>query len=163
MKVIALYGKANTGKTSALNTVAEGLKAGGATIIETVKNDFDTADRRYLIKLADGRMVCITTAGDDAETQEAKFIFVKKCKPEIWITASHERDESADPVKDSYREGYSDHVTWIRKLYPMVIIQNEKDYKYKNDEPPLFLESICDRLNRIDSARILNMIFQETT
>ena len=37
MKVIALYGKANTGKTSTLNTVAEGLKAGGATIIETVK------------------------------------------------------------------------------------------------------------------------------
>lgn len=163
MKVIALYGKANTGKTSTLNTVVERLKTLGARIIDTEKNDSNNADRRYIIELDDGRRVCITTAGDYSETQDANYNFVKVHKPEIWVTASHEKDGSIDSVKKSFQEGYTDYVIWIRKLYPMMIIQNETIYRYKKDESSLFLESICNRMNQIDADRVLNLIFHQTT
>lgn len=109
--------------------------------------------------VSDGRTVCITTAGDDWETQNENLNYVKERNPDIWITASHTKDDSTGPVMEPVRIERVDHVTWVRKLSPTTIMHSNSDYRYETDQPSVFLDSICKRMNQIDADRILNMVY----
>ena len=158
MKIIALYGKPNTGKTTTLNLVVKSLKQDSS---ELEKPEIGVLDNRYYLKLSDGRTVCITTAGDDWETQNDNLNYVKERNPDIWITASHTKDDSTAPVLEPVRNGAIGYVTWIRKLFPVTIMHSNSAYRYETDQPSVFLDSICNRMNQIDADRILNMIYYD--
>lgn len=82
MKVICLYGRSNIGKTSTLKMLIDEIIAKNIGHIE----DF-AYDCLYTLKLTDGRLVCVTTSGDDLEVAESNAAYVREHKPDIWFTA----------------------------------------------------------------------------
>lgn len=162
MRIIGLYGASNTGKTTTLNLVANDLEKSGANILSH-ERVYESSDYRYYIQCPNRLKLCITTAGDNKTIQQENVDFVapKENKVDIWITASRTSGESTLPMV-TFANDQKTTILWVRKLSPIIIDQS-KGYKYENDRPSIFGNSICDRLNRIDSDRILNMVFQETT
>ena len=158
MKIIALYGPANTGKSTTLKLVAENLKK---SLNQTgnpvaIAND----DYRYTFTLPKGDMVCITTAGDNDIIQIDNADYALKQSADIWVTASHVKDSSIGPVMNLAQAGHAPYVIWVEKLRALI---NKQDTNYKNnygvDQPKLFFETISDRMNHIDADRILNLIY----
>ena len=82
MKVICLYGRSNSGKTSTLKMLVEEI------IVKNIGHIEDSSyDCLYTLKLTDGRLVCVTTSGDDLEVAESNADYVRKQNPDIWFTA----------------------------------------------------------------------------
>lgn len=82
MKVIYLYGHSNSGKTTTLKMLINEIIAKKIGYLE------DAAfDCLYTLKLSDGRLVCVTTSGDDSEVAESNADYIRKHNPDIWFTA----------------------------------------------------------------------------
>lgn len=156
MIVIALYGSTNTGKTTTLNLVAESLIKSGVSVLKQV--DVNEFDRRYSLVLHDGLKICITTIGDNEVIQRENIRFVIGQAPDIWITATRSKGGSTGPLHELLVSHLSEKTVWVKKQSATIIIQDLNRYEYVCDEPKLFRDSICGRMNRIDADRILNML-----
>lgn len=90
MKIVCLYGRANTGKTTTLKMLSE-------TVVRLGLGNFeDWTENNCSIRLSNGKLVCITSAGDDGETKDDNISYVDFHKPDLWFTAMRTKGESTD-------------------------------------------------------------------
>jgi hypothetical protein len=116
MKVISLFGSADTGKTRTLLDLVQLLLKNGSLLIPPEPFVFGDCDGNFLVVLATGKRVCITTSGDNAAIQEANLRFVENQKPDIWITASRTRGGSCGVIFTSTILSI-DEMIWAGKTY----------------------------------------------
>ena len=140
MKVICLYGRASSGKTSTLNILIKQLEKGGAKIISQEKQYLE--DQRVSLKFNE-KTVTITTGGDYAETIKENFEFALSQKCDLWITATR---TSGNTVKEI--ENIHIPTDWIKKS----IIECEWENKTSNFD---YAISVA---NQFDAERLFNKL-----
>ena len=95
MKVIALYGRANCGKTETLTKLINLIiKANPNGIIMSNVNG---ADSQFVLSYQN-KIICICTAGDYPDNIEANFNFAIAGQADLLVTASRSRGATCDKV-----------------------------------------------------------------
>lgn len=108
LKIVALGGLNNSGKTNILNKLIENLLRdstfgniegnGGIKIVDGI-SDYSTDG--FAVFNHNGKIVCITTGGDNAKILQNNIQKAKDFKSEILVTACHVRSESVfKPIVD---------------------------------------------------------------
>jgi Cdc6-like AAA superfamily ATPase len=119
-KIIALYGAANTGKTTTLNYLIDLLKkAQSLSDYSTISiedcGDKRHADQRVVVEIQ-GLKIAITTSGDNGTELKRNIEYFKQNDCDIAITATRTRGYSVEELK-----GFSNvaglNVERIRKEY----------------------------------------------
>lgn len=103
-KIIGLYGRENSGKTTTLNLLIELLGREGQE-----DNPVSIDDYR-------GKTIVITPGGDDEEVIRKNLEAFKKAGGDILVIASRTQGQTTIPLSD-YIGGNSEDITWIKKNY----------------------------------------------
>ncbi len=123
MKVIALFGKGGTGKTTTLN------------LLNNLINPDNPAtnlgkDDKYTFTYK-GKTISITTPGDNEKEINNNYAKEKKC--DIWVTASRTKGQSVKKLKE-----ISKNIRWIEKNV------GHKRKELVNEAQALDLQAIID-------------------
>lgn len=95
MKVIALYGHANCGKTETLTKLINLIIKANPNGIKT--SNVNGADSQFILSYQN-KTICICTAGDYPDNIEANFNFAIAEQADILVTASRSRGATCDKV-----------------------------------------------------------------
>ena len=102
MKVIALFGKGGTGKTTTLNLLYNLINPDNpATNLGK--------DNKYTFTYK-GKTISITTPGDNKKEINDNNNYAKGKKCDIWVTASRTKGQSFNKLKE-----ISKNIRWIKK------------------------------------------------
>lgn len=128
MKIVALYGKGNIGKTTTLKTLLVkilrsfpsiksvlDISLNGGTIDEMIADAFarDTAysvTNCYAVMEVNGRKIGLTTMGDDANSMKAHFEKFVNC--DLCFCAARTHGSSCDFI---YSQANGDAVVWYNQ------------------------------------------------
>lgn len=161
MVVIALYGSANTGKTRTLRLLIDQLINQKGIFIEPTGIK-PRGDVRCCIETSDKKRICITTAGDDGETQKDNKLFVANLQGvDIWITASRNSGGSVDEIWKNTSQAFPvNEVIWIHKISCEHVYRQFKGNwnNYSQVESNYVKESDYDFCNAHDAQRIARLI-----
>lgn len=125
MKVIALFGKGGTGKTTTLN------------LLHNLINPDNPAtnlgkDDKYTFTYK-GKTISITTPGDNEKEIINNNTYAKAKKCDIWVTASRTKGQSVNKLKE-----ISKNIRWIEKNV------GHKRKELVNEAQALDLQAIID-------------------
>lgn len=95
MKVIALYGRANCGKTETLTKLINLIIKANPNGIKT--SNVNGADSQFVLSYQN-KTICICTAGDYPDNIEENFNFAIAGQADILVTASRSRGATCDKV-----------------------------------------------------------------
>ena len=107
-KVIALYGAANTGKTTTLNKLIVWL--GGRIDTRINEATGKPKDNSELLDVL-GKKVFIGTAGDDVLAVEENFRQVEAMKADILVLASRTKGGTIDTIQNHTTP---EEIVWVR-------------------------------------------------
>ena len=125
MKVIALFGKGGTGKTTTLNLL-NNLINPGTPATNLRKDDKYTFTYK-------GKTISITTPGDNEKEIINNNTYAKGKKCDIWVTASRTKGQSFNKLKE-----ISKNIRWIKKNV------GHKRKELVNEAQALDLQAIID-------------------
>ena len=125
MKVIALFGKGGTGKTTTLNLLHNLINPDNpATNLRK--------DDKYTFTYK-GKTISITTPGDNEKEIINNNTYAKGKKCDIWVTASRTKGQSFNKLKE-----ISKNIRWIKKNV------GHKRKELVNEAQALDLQAIID-------------------
>ena len=112
MRIIALYGHANCGKSNTLNRLKMILRTTGKSI-SICPHPWCEQPETFLYK---DLVVCVAPAGDDmnAITANIKYFDSKNC--DVAITASRSKGVTVRMLED-LANSVGTHVEWVQKSY----------------------------------------------
>ncbi len=139
MKTIALYGKSNCGKTSALKAVYKKIKEDNAK--EIYFKDYEQGDITAVFKYK-GKYIGFTTYGDNDITLKEPLEQICGYDCDICIAASRTSGSSVEEI----RKIESDNLIWLKKA----------DLGYIGDICPTTEE--YDAVNEIQARMIFEQI-----
>ena len=149
MKIFALYGKGNTGKSSTIREIYEQIKSKSKVIKEEYyKNGVDVTAIISIKNLTIG----ITSYGDDAKCINAPFELFKNGNCDVIICASRVRRTKTGSVVylKNFEKNNKASLIWIKKEYFEIDEDNNKTKEtYKE---------IIEKINSIQVERVLNQI-----
>ena len=127
MKVIALFGKGGTGKTTTLNLLNDLINPDNpATNLGK--------DDKYTFTYK-GKTISITTPGDSEKEINNNNNYAKEKKCDIWVTASRTKGQSVKKLKE-----ISKNIRWIEKNV------GHKRKELVNEAQALDLQAIIDEV-----------------
>lgn len=97
MKVIALYGRANCGKTETLTKLINLIIKANPNGIKT--SNVNGADSQFILSYQN-KTICIGTAGDYSDNIEENFNFAIAGQADILVTASRSRGATCEKIKE---------------------------------------------------------------
>lgn len=107
-KIIALYRRAETGKTSTLNLLIELLDKN-----EKAEENRLTEDRRVSISYG-SKKIAVTTWGDNEDELKENIKYFEKKDCDILVTATRTRGETTEILND-YAKEINTEIIWIEK------------------------------------------------
>ena len=107
-KIIALYRRAETGKTSTLNLLIELLDKN-----EKAEENRLTKDRRVSISYG-SKKIAVTTWGDNEVELKENIKYFEKEDCDILVTATRTRGETSEILND-YAKEINTEIIWIEK------------------------------------------------
>lgn len=107
-KIIALYRRAETGKTSTLNLLIELLDKN-----EKAEENRLTEDRRVSISYG-SKKIAVTTWGDNEVELKENIKYFEKKDCDILVTATRTRGETTEILND-YAKEINTEIIWIEK------------------------------------------------
>ena len=107
-KIIALYRRAETGKTSTLNLLIELLDKN-----EKAEENRLTKDRRVSISYG-SKKIAVTTWGDNEVELKENIKYFEKEDCDILVTATRTRGETTEILND-YAKEINTEIIWIEK------------------------------------------------
>lgn len=140
MKIIALIGAQNTGKTHTLLSLITLIKEDGGREIEP-----DLLLGWEALLEYKGKRIGITTRGGDALIQEFNCEFFRRYQCDVMITAARTRTGGIDHLY-SLAEDLSASLIWATKSYYATNISVKPD------------QSQFDRMNNLEAQFLFNMI-----
>lgn len=116
LKIIALYGSSNTGKTATLKELIDKMLDNNYSIVNEDKRDYATEDRCCVLEYM-GKKIGITSAGDDTGILEKAFDFMIGYNCDLYICATHNKGKTVKFVEKLTENGMLiRHSKWhIRK------------------------------------------------
>ena len=112
MRIIALYGHANCGKSATLNILKELLRCAGKSI-STVPHPNSDIPETFEYK---GLIVSVAPGGDTRAIVESNCRYFKLKNCDVAISATRTRWGSADALNE-FAEGEGVKVDWVPKSY----------------------------------------------
>lgn len=109
-KIIVLYGRAKTGKTSTLNLLIEFLDKN-----KKVEENHLTEDRRVSIFYGN-KKIAITTCGDNGFELKENIKYFEEEDCDILVTATRTRGETTEILND-YAKEINTKIVWIEKTF----------------------------------------------
>lgn len=97
MKVIALYGHADCGKTETLTKLINLIIKANPNGIKT--SNVNGADSQFVLSYQN-KTICIGTAGDYPDNIKANFNFAIAGQADILVTASRSRGATCEKIKE---------------------------------------------------------------
>ena len=126
LKIIGLYGAAETGKTTTLNTFASDLEEKyDSKPLKQIQSADLSLDNRYCFRIdREGKLsyVVVTTFGDTFFTEQDNRVFLEKSVPSIetsdcyWFVATRTKGHTCEYI-ESIAKQYSAELVWITKGY----------------------------------------------
>ena len=103
-KIIGLYGRRSSGKTTTLN------------LLIGLFNKNGNLDDPITIRDDQGNMIVITPGGDDEEVIKKNLEAFEKAEGDILVTATRTKGQTASYLSNYFPEN-SVEITWIKKHY----------------------------------------------
>ncbi|MBF1389851.1 MAG: hypothetical protein HXN16_03770 [Porphyromonas sp.] len=103
-KIIGLYGRRSSGKTTTLN------------LLIGLFNKNGNLDDPITIRDDQGKMIVITPGGDDEEVIKKNLEAFEKAEGDILVTATRTKGQTASYLSNYFPEN-SVEITWIKKHY----------------------------------------------
>ena len=103
-KIIGLYGRRSSGKTTTLN------------LLIGLFNKNGNLDDPITIRDEQGKMIVITPGGDDEEVIKKNLEAFEKAEGDILVTATRTKGQTASYLSNYFPEN-SVEITWIKKHY----------------------------------------------
>lgn len=145
MKIIALTGISNSGKTLTLRMVYDFLQKNKTNTIKPFDRKWGI-ERRGVFKY-NGKTVGITTRGDTEDILNEDFTWMGKC--DIYVCACHPSGKTIKFVKNKINRNWKD-------LY---LIAKLRLYDYTNkDKAFTYHFNICDEMNKQQSKEIIKLL-----
>ena len=119
MRIIALYGHANCGKSNTLNRLKMMLRSAGKSI-STKPHPWCEQPETFLYK---GLVVCVAPAGDDmnAISSNIRYFDSKQC--DVAITASRSKGVTVKLLID-LASNIGSKIEWVQKSYEHSLSQS---------------------------------------
>lgn len=120
-KIIALYGAANTGKSTTLNYLINLLAKTEAVGNHAEVTVADCGDVRKLddtpkLFVLNGLKIAVTPSGDNGHELDKNIVFIKDCDCDIAVTASRTKGSSVETL-NNFAKAAGIKVEWIKKEY----------------------------------------------
>ena len=106
-KIIGLYGRPGSGKTTTLNLLIE-------LLVEKGQEDNPVTIYDYR-----GKTIVITPGGDDKDVIKNNTEAFEKAEGDILVTATRTKGQTTSQLSD-YIGGNSEKITWIKKNYAVI-------------------------------------------
>lgn len=102
LKIIALYGRSNTGKTATLKKLIKTLEK--SSVVHEDSRDYAKGDRCCVLEYM-GKKVGVTSAGDDSGILEKAFDFMVGYNCDLYICATHTKGKTVRFVEKLTENG----------------------------------------------------------
>lgn len=133
MRIIALYGHSNCGKSQTLNYLREQLRAAGKSISVNGPHKGDEPETF----LYNGKVVCVAPGGDTGEIVKKNIEYFKSKNCDVAISASRCRGWS--PYKlNQFAKDVNTQVEWYAKSYEYNLSEITQDMCNKESAQFLF-------------------------
>ena len=119
MRIIALYGHANCGKSNTLNRLKMMLRSAGKSI-STIPHPWCEQPETFLYK---GLVVSVAPAGDDMNTISSNIRYFDSKKCDVAITASRSKGVTVRLLLDLASNIGTD-IEWVQKSYEHSLSQS---------------------------------------
>lgn len=149
MKVIALCGKGQTGKTQTINLLVAYFKENRAKILFEERAGREKYDKRYVIRY-NGKIFGITTRGDDEPSLNEDFNWFKKqSEIDYIICATRSKGKTCDFVA---RQAKDNDVYWLSKtaFWDCCIDNRNCSDAVKEQQKALNCNQVADLVNIIN-------------
>lgn len=123
MKVIALYGRANCGKTETLTKLSNLILTANPN--GSIIPDINGGDSRFILSYHN-KTICICTAGDNPNIIEKNFNFANEGHANILVTASRSKGATRDMVIEMARRCPAP-IEWCKKSDEINLSDRLKD------------------------------------
>lgn len=128
LKIIALYGRSNTGKTEALKLLIDKMRENNYNLVDEDNRDYATEDRCCVLEYM-GKKVGVTSAGDDADILEKAFEFMLSYNCDLYICATHNKGKTVKYVEKLTENGM---LMWHSKW--KISKRENKEYQKLHDD-----------------------------
>lgn len=124
MKIIALYGHAQCGKTTTLNYVKDILREEGKSLSQNPPHKGDQPET-FEYK---GLIVCVAPGGDTGAIIQSNIAYFEQKQCDVGITASRTRGAGVRVINE-YAATKPATLIWIKKSYDHGKPRNEQEQK----------------------------------
>jgi len=115
-KIIALYGKGDSGKTSTLNLLIDLIVSENKGIPMAIRAEEELRKDCRAVLSYKGKIIGVGTWGDSKDEVEKNCKFFKEKNCDIMFTATRTRGETCDTIKDfAFKNRFS--LEWMKKKY----------------------------------------------
>ena len=119
MRIIALYGHGNCGKSDTLNRLKMLLRAAGRSI-SSKPHPWCEQPEAFLYR---GKVICVAPAGDDMNAISGNIRYFDSKKCDVAITACRSKGITVKLLLDLASNIKSD-ITWVQKSYEHCLSQS---------------------------------------
>ena len=122
MRIIALYGRGNCGKSETLLHLKDMLRTVGTLLSHSQPWEKDSKKTfRY-----HDQTICVTPGGDNLPIIRANLAYLEQEKGDILVTAARTRGAGVDRL-NRYAHDHGIQVEWVKKAYDDALPPHEQD------------------------------------